>query len=319
TYAVFIARTQGSGAYTGKVKYTIVHPADNTPVLDAYLESGESIAAKIDGMASRVPNNSYCSSTCFCEGNALIHSSVEAIKRSDVLPGGFTPSNDNTISLASSPTKVYMWFDDTNNTIYYYANTRGKIYMDEYPGFTYYHSPNDAYILMPYLSDISGLSDWDASRVVGLGEMFSWTSITDFTPISDWDVSNVVSMDSTFRYSNISDLAPLANWDVSNVTDMHGLFATSPAYDECTDTTRASTFTDLTPLANWDVSNVTRMSGMFYGIATLVNSEPIKNWDVRGVNNFVDMFGGSTPRTNLPIFTSRPGTWDNNGTYTPNP
>ncbi|MBR3180024.1 hypothetical protein IKF57_00620 [Candidatus Saccharibacteria bacterium] len=30
TYAVFIARTQGSGAYTGKVKYTIIHPNDGT-------------------------------------------------------------------------------------------------------------------------------------------------------------------------------------------------------------------------------------------------------------------------------------------------
>lgn len=83
---------------------------------------------------------------------------------------------------------------------------------------------------------------------------------------------------------------------------------------------------DLTPIKDWNVENVTNLSKMFDSIPTLVNSSPINEWDVGKVEHtgeenkgFHRMFGRSTPRTNLPIFTSRPGTWDSNGTYIPNP
>ena len=101
---------------------------------------------------------------------------------------------------------------------------------------------------------------------------------------------------------------------------------------------------NLSLIANWDVSNVEDMSYMFFNIlmeAPVNFSLSILNdWDVRNVTNFDHMFqydqsdrsiyasGSSINDITFPIFTLRPGTWNNevldaeletrSGTYVPN-
>ena len=92
----------------------------------------------------------------------------------------------------------------------------------------------------------------------------------------------------------------------------------------------------LDPIANWNVSNVTSMVYMFGYTSRLASAAAIENWDVNNVrvsssygkcsrlgsvsenNCFAHMFYPYRPN-DIPIFTSRPGTWNSTGTYIPNP
>ena len=312
TYAAFVNATQPAGTYTGKVKYTLVHPNDALAPGYAYLDTGATINKKLKSLAS----GTNVTSTSTRDNN------IKAFVRSATLPANFTPSSANTISLATSPAPVYVWFDSATGTMSYYSESE-TLYARSDSSYTFYR--------MQALTDISGLASWNVGNVTSMYSMFGSTQISDLTPLKDWNVGNVTSMRDMFRSTQISDLTPLANWNVGNVTNMsYMLYLTqisdlTPIKDwnvgNVTDMDsmfRSTQISDLTPLKDWNVGNVTDMSYMFYGIPTLTNSAAITGWDVSKVSDFGYMFGGTTPKTNLPIFTSRPGTWDASGTYIPN-
>ena len=59
------------------------------------------------------------------------------------------------------------------------------------------------------------------------------------------------------------------------------------------------------------------MAGMFYNNRYLTDASGINDWNISASANFTSMFGGNTP--SHPEFTKFPnGTWDSNGTFTPN-
>ena len=439
SYAVYIAPKQPGASYTGKVRYTVVHPTSVDPNAgQANLAAGIDVNKKLKSLASGtdVANHNTTDNL------------ITAFIRSDTLPTNFTPSDANTISLSSSLTPVYVWFDSNDGTIYYYSKAK-DIYMSTDPsylfnnmksltdisGLKYFIANNLASISQIFdrtqISDLTPLTNWDVSNVgymnnafastkitnlapisnwnVGkvreMRGMFSYTQISDLTPITNWNVENVRNMGSVFSHTQISDLTPLAGWNTGNAIDISSIFASTLVsdlapisnwdisnvkyantifhdtkisnlwpianWDTSSMISLSSAFKntdiyDLTPIkdwdtssikymselfantkiislqaiAGWDTSSVSSMYNIFTDIPTLVDASPIYIWDIRNISNnipcktsdslnvsssadyvncFYQMFGGSTPKTNLPIFTSRPGTWDSSGTYIPNP
>ena len=199
-------------------------------------------------------------------------------------------TNKNIISSSSSEELIYAWKDDENN-IYWYTDAR-DVYLNA-----------DSSYMFDYIEalDYSGLETIDSSNATNMAYMFNGLTM-----------EYVGSYYSTSK--NLFD--KIANWDVSNVTNMSGMF-------------KNSIEVDFSKIANWDVSSVTNMSEMFRGVWNVDNcgdynnASPINNWNVRNVSNFNNMFEitsiGCVPSDfTYPIFTLRPGTWDNtfaNDTY----
>ena len=163
------------------------------------------------------------------------------------------------------------------------------------------------------LSDFSALSNRDVSNVTDMNFMFGLGSgitkmndiIIDFSPLANWNVSNVTNMGSMFQNINIQSYEPFRNWNVSKVTDFSNIF----------NQTSASTVTTLTGLENWDVSSATYMNWMFADNYSLTDASAINNWNVNSSIDFTQMFYHDTVH---PEFTKVSGTWDSEGTFTPN-
>ena len=215
-----------------------------------------------------------------------------------------TLTSDNKIPVGNNDPDLYMWFD--TNTIYYYTEA-------DYIKLT--GSAAKMFARFDNLVDISGLEYFDTSGVTDMNRMFQDNSkITDLSPLASWDVSNVTDMTFMFganptREMSISDLNPLSDWDVSNVKSFYQTFK------ECT------SITTLYGLRNWNVSSATNMEQMFnYNSITAEGAQYISNWNVNNVTSFKNMFNHSSVLTSstMPIFTTRTGTWDNEGTYSPN-
>ena len=98
TYSAFVSATQRADTYTGKVKYTLVHPHDALAPGYAYLDTGETINKKLKSLA-----NGTVVTDPFTDDHQ-----IKAFVRSATLPANFTPSSANTISLDTSPAPVYV-------------------------------------------------------------------------------------------------------------------------------------------------------------------------------------------------------------------
>ncbi len=262
--------------------------------ITAELESGSYIESQIYSAAGCNTFNSSCNK-------------VVAFKRSED-----EPSSYRTISTNYSDYPVKIWYNSSDQTIYYYSAAE-KIYMNE-------NSSNLLYGLSA-LNDIDGLQYFDSSRVKNMAKMFSGCrALGNLTPIGNWDVSNVKDMSSMLSGGAISNLEPIREWDVSNVKNMSYMLASNtflknlePIGDWNISSVEDISYmfsgnywdTDISPLSNWDVSNVKNMKGLFANDSLLSDFSPISGWDVSNVTNMNRMFY-NTKLSNLNYFS----TWD---------
>ncbi len=192
------------------------------------------------------------------------------------------------------------------------------------------------------LTDISGLSNWDVSSVTIMTNMFrDCTNLTDISALANWNTSSVINMNFMFGMAGsgttktgdpVIDFSALSNWDVSSVTSMASMFQNVSilsyqtftnwnvgkvqSFSNMFNQTGASTVTTLDGLENWNVSSATNMTAMFQDNVSLTDASAINNWNIKSSITFTDMFH-TTPVH--PEFTKFPnGTWDSNGTFTPN-
>ena len=270
-----------------------IEPPDGTT-------TGEYILNKVKTLAN---NN-----TAISNPYTYVDTNITAFKRATKAQYNSVKSSlttSNTISVSSSICEMYMWFDDTTGTIYYYTEA-DKVAISG--------NAQRMFARMYNLTDISGLTYFDMSNTTDMNRMFqNCHSLDDLSPLADWDVSNVTNMnymfgsdyiDSSSPKSLFTDLTPLANWDVSNVTNMDQMF-------------KMTSVNSVEPIKNWDVSKVTTFKQMF-NRANLTTATSLSIWNPASGTNF-DMFfanmGMST--NNMPIFQTRPGTWDSSGKYFP--
>ena len=154
--------------------------------------------------------------------------------------------------------------------------------------------------------DINGLKNWNTSNVKNMNSMFIGTGIENTEPLSSWNTSKVANMGSMFGDGDcggtLKNLDGISNWDVSNVTDMSLMFYLCPVET-------------LDAISNWDVNNVENMSFMFSNCKNLTDASGINDWNIKSDCNFTNMFSNCSTHPN---FTKITGTWDENGTFTPN-
>ena len=254
-------------------------------------------------------------------GYGFIDYSVKSFKRANenqynTIKNSLT--NDNIISTLDSPVPVYMWFDDSTGTMYWYTEalkvkfvgTMGRL-------FAKYRA----------LEDISSFADFDTSEVTDMNRLFQYDiSLSNISALASWDTSKVTTLRFAFGGDDaggsmiISDYSPISGWDVGKVEDFNQAFKWNIA------------LTNLDAFKDWDMTSAKDISQMFNGSSALSDATGLKKWNVvnvslealNGTNNGFYRVVGNTPlldksdTSKVPPFEKRPGTWDTNGSYTPN-
>ena len=154
--------------------------------------------------------------------------------------------------------------------------------------------------------DINGLKNWNTSNVKNMNSMFVGTGIENTEPLRSWNTSKVTNMSYMFGDGDtggtLNNLDGISNWDVSKVTNMQGMFHLCP-------------IEDLNSISNWNINTVDNMSFMFNMCQNLTDASGINDWNIKRDCNFTNMFSNCSTHPN---FTKITGTWDENGTFTPN-
>ena len=179
------------------------------------------------------------------------------------------------------------------------------------------------------LTSVEALSSWNTRNVTNMAWTFSGTSLENLHGLEDWDTSNLTYMYHTFDGLPIISTEMIKNWDTSKVYDMEGLFSNTRLKStkslENWNTAKVkhmqnlfnnTELIDLQGLATWDVSLVNNFNSIFKNIPTLQDASAINDWNIQRTAIFGNMFF-NTPTH--PEFNKVPGTWDSNGTFTPNP
>ena len=241
-----------------------------------------------------------------------------------------TLTNDNIVSTTSSLAPVYMWFDDSDGTMYWYTEAE-KV---EFVG-----TMGRLFAKFTALEDISGFADFDTSQVTDMNRILqNCPALTDtidpetgevtkkaLAPLANWDVSNVTAFRFAFGGSDegkgmfVTDYSPLSGWNVGKVTDFNQMFKWNKGME------------DLSAFKDWNMSSAIDIGNMFTGTRSLTDASDIEKWNVANVstsspNGFNNVFSNSGILTSdakfatLKSFTKRQGTWNKtNGKYTPNP
>ena len=302
TYAAYISRTQPADSYSGQVIYTLVHPSTHVaPVANpATLDTGRTVNAKLKSLAATVVNGVDTTITPTFNPHSyegedvydLLHARDEFVKSiivhlNTAAPAGFIPSEKNTISASTSKKPIYIVFNNANDVGIMHFYTEGdQIILPTDSSYMFY--------LFDGLTEISGTSDWDSSRVADMGYMFyraGFSAATFTLNLSSWDTSNVTNMGKMLVYSGSNattwSVGNLSSWDTSNVTNMNELFASAGC---------SATSWSVGDLSSWMVSNVTDMSGMFAFAgqsATTWSVGDLSSWDTSNATGMSSMFAGA--------------------------
>ncbi len=159
-----------------------------------------------------------------------------------------------------------------------------------------------AFSYNPHLTNLDGIANWDVSHVTTMDFMFSDTSaLTDISGLENWNVSNVENMSFLFDRSAIPNIDALYKWNISNVTDMGYMLSHNEYLTNIDGAGGCHTVSGVKQCEDhgWDTSKVTDMSGLFADDIALVNLDGALNWDVSHVTNMTYMFDGATSLTNI--------------------
>lgn len=237
--------------------------ADNN---DSLLGIGSTVNRKIRNLSTKID----------AENKTQI-SLLKAVRMADSLPKDFVPSNENTVSAVDSSFPIYIFFENEKDIGIIYFYTEGsRIIMN----------PDSSLLFanFPFLADISGVADWDASHVKNMYALFSGAaSLTNALALKKWDTSNVTDMG--FMFSGASSLMfiDVSNWNTKEVTSMLAMFQVGDNY------MGNGELVEILGLGNWDVSNVTDMTCMFYGAGKMTHYD-IAGWNVSKVESMNHMF-----------------------------
>lgn len=235
---------------------------------EATLASSTSLRGKL----SQISGGAYSYST----PNTVIN----FIRRAETIPEDVVLTSANVISVYNSY-PAYAWY--SNGGIYYYSSAE-KIYLNA--------NCDDAFSNFSNLTDISGLADFDASKVVSMESIFRGAGDFDTQYLSTWNTENVDDINYAFISSKIDEVNGLSGWNVSNVKLMQNVFGYT------------SNLSDISGLTNWQTGNAEVMSYMFYQ-SNISDITPLAGWDVSSNIDFMN-FLRNTKVTNLDALAN----WD---------
>ncbi len=225
------------------------------------------------------------------------NNTIKDIVRYTNTPSSSNMTSDNIVSISFSEYPIYMWYESSNQTIYWYSDA-----------VTVYYSPSCLYFYgnLESLNSITSLNDINTSYARNMSNMFYNTGYSSTTFVlnlgSNFDTSNVTSMGSMFYNTGYSSPVFTLNlgsdFDTSNVTNMSSMFYNT-GYN-------SNSFT--LDLGNkFNTVNVSSMSHMFYATGregSLFTLNLGNNFDTSNVTNMNYMFyytGSSSPTFTLDL------------------
>lgn len=138
--------------------------------------------------------------------------------------------------------------------------------------------------LSEYLTDLSGLSGWQAD-IENISEAFSGCiSLRDISGVHGLRTAAVTNFAEVFAYCTfITTLDGLEGWDVSNGQRFFRMFKGCPW------------IADISALANWNMSHATELGEMFMGCAWITKVDDLVNWrlpNIQGIGSFLHQCRG---------------------------
>ena len=212
-------------------------PSSTAPAADKKTTKvGDTTFWEEDGILRYYPDDDVSSSdTATAIGNlGFSNADITAVLRSDTKPDA---SKAQDISGSGSNTPIYLWKD--GNTLYWWSQAKHPV-LPKWSSWLFANYPN--------LTDISGLADFDASKIYSVSCIFRGdSSLADLTPISYWNVSNITTANSMFKdCASIENLNALSEWRFS--------------------------------------TNLENMSSMLNGCSALEDISGMKNWGAKPTN-----------------------------------
>ena len=138
---------------------------------------------------------------------------------------------------------------------------------------------------------LTGISDWDTSRVTDMARMFASSSFNE--DISGWNTSRVITMSQMFSMNPVFN-QPIGSWDTANVAVVDSMFNSADSFNQplgkwkmsnVTDFEHMFTFSNFNQdISSWDTRSATTMTGMFMFARSF--NQDLSGWNVTGVNSF---------------------------------
>lgn len=189
------------------------------------------------------------------------------------------PSSDiSTVNIQNedvSDVPVLMWYENSSNTIYYYADV-SKIYFGRSTQFMFRNCFN--------IEDID-LSPMDTSKIVKFGHMFEDLKKLKKIDLSNFDTSNAVDMSYMFTDCESLTELDLSSFNTEKVKDMTAMFARAKSLEKLN-------------VTSFNTSNVTDIQVMFSETLSLKTLD-LTSFNTSKVVEFFDMFGGSKEYTSI--------------------
>ena len=188
---------------------------------------------------------------------------IKEIVRSETEPSEENKQSRNKVSTSNSEVPIYMWFDDTDGTMYWWTEADYPMLYEE-SSFTFYR-----FRALKYLD----LSEFDSSNVVRMTYMIASNDELEYVDLDGFDTSNCTQMDYMF-YGDVK----LRNLDLSE-------FDTSKVYTMMYMFWYCKNMTEL-DLTSFDTSNAINLSSLISGMDKLTSVKFGKKFDTSNVKNF---------------------------------
>ena len=172
-------------------------------VQKAKFDTGENVNIKMKTLAGADSPDQYYNDE-----------NITSITRSPSEPSAANKTSEHIVSVQDSPTPIYMWFDDTTGTIYWWSEDPNP-YLNEDTSFMFNNLSAAASI---------DVTPFDTSIATNMDYMFANNISLASLDLSNFDTGNVTNMNSMFAWCISLASLDVSNFDTSNVTDMSYMF-----------------------------------------------------------------------------------------------
>lgn len=133
---------------------------------------------------------------------------------------------------------------------------------------------------------LSGVENWDTSRVTNMGRVFANSSFNG--DLAGWDTSSATTMEGMFSSSDFN--SDISGWDVSNVANMESMFQWNSVFNQ--------------DISKWKTSNVTNMVSMFSSAYAM--RRDLSSWCVTKIATKPDYFNAGNLAFVEPVWGTCP-------------
>ena len=182
-----------------------------------------------------------------------------------------------TVSTANSKNPIYMWFDNSDGTIYYWSNAK-RVYLNKTSQFMFDGFKNIISIDM---------SNIDTSEAMSFNHMFDNCQNLINLDVSGFDTRNIKDMYRMFYCCYKLEKIDVSEFDTRNVTNMWAMFGNCNSVK-------------LLDVSKFNTNKVENMRDMFYGCYELTSIN-VSSFNTENVKNMYQMFCSCSHLTELDI------------------